>query len=122
MHYACAGPYLKCVELLIRSGAEINEANYSDSSRKLKTGSDEAKEANLNASANGNSSSLNSGSGCTPLMLACAFDHEGCIVRELIFNAHARANLTDAKGYTALHYAAFQGNVHVFEIVISATI
>jgi ankyrin repeat protein len=56
--------------------------------------------------------------GCTPLMLACAFDSDGYVVRELILNAHARADLTDKYGYNALHYAAFQGNINVFEIVI----
>ena len=56
-------------------------------------------------------------SGCTPLMLACAFDQDGYVVRELIFNAHARADMTDKNGYNTLHYAAFQGNINVFEIV-----
>lgn len=62
-------------------------------------------------------SSLNP-TGCTPLMLACAFDHDGYVVRELVLNAHARADITDTYGYNTLHYAAFQGNLTVFEIVI----
>ena len=50
-------------------------------------------------------------------MLACAFDQDGYVVRELVLNAHAKADLTDANGYNTLHYAAFQGNINVFEIV-----
>lgn len=57
------------------------------------------------------------GSRCTPLMLACVFDQDGLIVRELVFNGNARANLTDRNGYNTLHYAALQGNRNVLEIV-----
>lgn len=57
------------------------------------------------------------GFGCTPLMLACAFDQDGLVVRELVFNANAKVNITDANGYNTLHYAALQGNRNVMEIV-----
>lgn len=111
MHYACVGAYLKCVELLVRSGAEVNEVNKS------------LKNFNRMDLANKNEAILNIISnnlnpcGCTPLMLACAFDSEGLVVRDLILNAHARADITDKYGYNSLHYAAFQGNSKVFEIV-----
>lgn len=103
LHYACMGCYLKCVELLIHYGAEVNETNET-----LTTGlQDQMPEGFFNPA------------GCTPLMLACAFDQDGYVVRELILNAHARADLTDQQGYNTLHYAAFQGNINVFEIVSS---
>lgn len=54
----------------------------------------------------------------TPLMLACAFDQEGYVVRELKFSARARADLVDKNGFNTLHYAAIQGNRNVMEIVI----
>ena len=53
----------------------------------------------------------------TPLMLACAFDQDGYVVRELKFSARARADLTDKNGFNTLHYAAIQGNRNVLEIV-----
>lgn len=97
------GSYLKCVELLIHYGAEVNETNET-----LTTGlHEQMPEGFFNPA------------GCTPLMLACAFDQDGYVVRELILNAHARADLTDLQGYNTLHYAAFQGNINVFEIVSS---
>ncbi len=93
------GSYLKCVELLIHYGAEVNEVNT-----QLVSGTDITQ-------------SFFNPSGCTPLMLACAFDQDGYVVRELVLNAHARADLVDKNGYNTLHYAAFQGNINVFEIV-----
>ena len=100
MHYACMGSYLKCVELLIHYGAEVNEINNT-----------------LVSQSDMNSSYFNP-KGCTPLMLACAFDQDGYVVRELILNAHARADIIDKNGYNTLHYAAFQGNINVFEILL----
>ncbi len=93
------GPYLKCAELLIHYGAEVNERN-----ERLVARDDQA-------------AGLFNPGGCTPLMLACACDQDGYVVRELVLNAHARADLTDSSGYNTLHYAAFQGNINVFEIV-----
>lgn len=62
------------------------------------------------------------GHGCTPLMLACMVDQDGLVVRELVFNANAKVNLTDKHGYNTLHYAALQGNRNVLEIVRSIKI
>jgi ankyrin repeat protein len=53
----------------------------------------------------------------TPLMLACAFDSDGYVVRELALNGRANAALSDKDGFNPLHYASFQGNRNVFEIV-----
>ncbi len=100
LHYACAGPYLKCVELLINSGADVNEINTS-----------------IFLQFNNLNDNFSGGRGRTPLMLACAFDQDGYVVRELILNARARADLIDKNGYNTLHYAALQGNRNVFEIV-----
>lgn len=95
------GSYLKCVELLIHYGADVNEVNDTLVSKlDLPT-------------------SYFNPRGSTPLMLACAFDQDGYVVRELILNAHARADLVDSNGYNTLHYAAFQGNINVLEIVSS---
>ena len=106
LHYCCAGSFLKCVELLVNAGCEINEINSSlfDTS--------ELDETNVT-----NSPNSCCGYGCTPLMLACAFDQDGYIVRELIFNARAKADVIDKNGFNTLHYAALQGNRNVFEIV-----
>jgi ankyrin repeat protein len=101
LHYACAGSYLKCVELLTNSGAEVNEINECIFSEFI----------NMEDSFAG-------GYGCTPLMLACAFDQDGYVVRELVLNARARSDITDKNGYNTLHYAALQGNRNVFEIVL----
>lgn len=101
MHYAAAGSYLKCVELLIRSGADINEINnclYQIDNVEF------------------NDSTV-LGQCATPLMLACAFDQEGYVVRELKFSGRARADFEDKNGYNTLHYAAIQGNRNVIEIV-----
>jgi ankyrin repeat protein len=100
------GPFLKCVELLIHYGAEVNETNE----RLVQLDDQITPSAQLSAT-------FFNPAGCTPLMLACAFDQDGYVVRELILNAHARADLTDQNGYNTLHYAAFQGNINVFEIV-----
>ncbi len=102
MHYACAGTFLKCVELLINAGAEVNETNICISG-----------EFNDNIN-----DCFAGGCGCTPLMLACAFDQDGYVVRELVLNARARSDIVDKNGYNTLHYAALQGNRNVFEIVI----
>ena len=91
--------------MLIHAGCEINEINNS-----LFESSD-LEEANVSNSPN------ISGFGCTPLMLACAFDEDGYVVRELVFNARAKADIIDKNGYNTLHYAALQGNRNVFEIV-----
>lgn len=87
--------------MLIRSGADINETNnclY------------EIENVDLN-------DSTVLGQCATPLMLACAFDQEGYVVRELKFSGRARADLEDKNGYNTLHYAAIQGNRNVIEIV-----
>ncbi|CAF0712711.1 unnamed protein product [Brachionus calyciflorus] len=102
LHYACAGSYLKCVELLIRSGADVNETNNSLYGLEM---------ANLN-------DFKILGQCATPLMLACAFDQDGYVVRELKFSAKAKADMTDKNGYNTLHYAAVQGNRNVFEIIL----
>lgn len=98
------GSYLKCVELLIHYGAEVNETNIS-----------------LAVDVDIDTEYFNP-KGCTPLMLACAFDQDGYVVRELILNAHAMADIVDKNGYNTLHYAAFQGNINVFEIVSTKSI
>jgi ankyrin repeat protein len=93
--------------LLINAGCEINEINNS----LFDTASELLDETNATNSPN------SCGFGCTPLMLACAFDQDGYVVRELVFNARAKADIIDKNGYNTLHYAALQGNRNVFEIV-----
>lgn len=89
------------MELLVRSGAEINEINQTIYGFELN-----------------NLDDLNIVGYCsTPLMLACAFDQDGYVVRELVLNARARADILDKNGFNTLHYAAIQGNRNVFEIV-----
>ena len=84
------------------SGAQVNETNISLPPF--------TSESNVDTSVLG-------GYDCTPLMLACAFDSDGYVVRELILNSEARADLLDLNGYNVLHYASLQGNRNVFEIV-----
>ena len=93
------------MELLVNAGCEINEINNSIFEP---TELDET---------NGTNITNTGGYGCTPLMLACAFDQDGYVVRELVFNARAKADVIDKNGYNTLHYAALQGNRNVFEIV-----
>ena len=101
MHYACAGGFLKCVELLVHSGADVNEVNHSPVDKNEST-----TVIHMNTS------------GCTPLMLAAAVDQEGHIVREIVLRANAKIDMNDAHGYSTIHYAALQGNLTSFEIVI----
>jgi ankyrin repeat protein len=116
LHYACVGSHLRCVELLVRSGVEVNEVNKS---MKHYTPLMDITILNKNNESilKMISSNLNP-HGSTPLMLACAFDSDGCLVRELVFRSNARADLCDTYGYNVLHYAAFQGNINVFEILL----
>ena len=96
----------------MNAGADVNETNES-------LGSSE----NNNNNNGGSPSSpafdecLRGGMGATPLMLACAFDQSGFVVRELILNARADSSPLDANGFHTLHYAAIHGNRNVFEIV-----
>jgi len=84
--------------MLIQSGARSDEINES-----------------LTDSSSEDSQCI--GKGCTPLMLACVFDQDGFVARELVLNASAKVNVTDKNGYNTLHYAALQGNRNVLEIV-----
>lgn len=100
------GSHLKCVEMLVQSGVKTNELNDSL--------------GDMSMPVNGpNDESIVIGKQCTPLMLACVFDQDGLVVRELVLNANAKVNVTDKNGYNTLHYAALQGNRNVLEIVSS---
>lgn len=117
LHYACVGCHLKCVQMLVSSGAKVNEFNECLLFEDKKDNKDN------NVLEVHNSTSLSDvdfiGKCCTPLMLACAYDQDGVVVRELVLNANAKVNTTDKNGFNTLHYAALQGNRSVLEIVIS---
>ena len=54
----------------------------------------------------------------TPLQLAADFDHPDC-VKELLDKYVASINATDKFGRTALHRAAFKGNIQVVKLLTS---
>lgn len=129
--YAAAVGSARMIGFLLEKGADVDVGVWRDgefprNSRAIhvaigaiSNGALDSLRALLRGGANADA---RNGNGCTALMMACRVDRDAaqCVsmARELLA-VGADVNLKDADGRSALHYAAYSGNVELMDMLLS---
>lgn len=115
LHWAAGRGHLAVVRLLISSGADVNIATRSGNARHMLTAEPDTIERQVNDERGGDPP-ISPGPGrLTPLMLAAAGGHYGCV--KALLEAGADKAMTDGWGDDVLTYAQGGRNKRILEVL-----
>jgi len=117
LHWACGKNLLPCVELLISAGADVNLADWAKQTPLHWACTLNAAESARALVKAGASTELADRDSRTPLLCAADRASEGCL-RLLLGLPHAKVDVVDWGGFSALHYAARRGALSCVRLLL----